>query len=130
MTMLVSEKAGASALALGAFLMAGETGGVISEGDVIEVAGWRGQGLRVVRTEQMRLIDAPVNLLAELCKISDDGFRPHYCSTRFDSVQQAAMAQMLNDAGEGFDMGDMLDWGCLDAQVSVVTVSQAVTNAH
>lgn len=127
--MKVSENAGASALALGAFLMAGETDGVVGAGDVIEVAGWRGQGLRVTGTEQIRLIDAPVNLLKELCRVSDDGFRPRYCNTRYETAQQAAMAQMLNDAGEGFDMDDMLDWSCMDSQVSVVKVSQAVSHA-
>ncbi|MDU2721131.1 MAG: hypothetical protein E7C35_05720 [Enterobacter hormaechei] len=37
---------------------------------------------------------------------------------------QAAMAQMLNDAGEGFDLDDLLDIESLDAAVTIVHLEQ------
>jgi len=37
---------------------------------------------------------------------------------------QAAMAQMLNDAGEGFDLDDLLDIESLDSAVPVVHVEK------
>lgn len=48
---------------------------------------------------------------------------PFYSDLPFELPHQAAMAQMLNDAGEGFDLDDLLDIGvagfCCGAVVHV-----------
>lgn len=47
-----------------------------------------------------------------------------YSDLPFELPHQAAMAQMLNDAGEGFDLDDLLDIESLDAAVTVVHVEK------
>ncbi|MNB60034.1 hypothetical protein D3C81_31620 [compost metagenome] len=122
--MRVSEEAVSRALNHGAFLMAGDSHGVVSPGDVIEVTALL--GLRVISTQQLALIDAPLVLVNDLCRSSGSGFSPLYSDFVYETAQQAAFAQMLNDAGRGAEVDDLLDWNSLDEVVSVISIEQAV----
>lgn len=124
--MRINEDAVTRALNHGAFLMAGDSHGVVSPGDVIEVTGLL--GLRVVSTQQLALIDAPLVLVNDLCRPSGNGFVPLYSDFVYETAQQAALAQILNDAGRGADIDDLLDWNSLEEVVSVITIEQAVSD--
>ena len=58
------------------------------------------------------------------CRDGKDRYMPFYCDLPFELPHQAAMAQMLNDAGEGFDLDDLLDIESLDAAVTIVHLEQ------
>lgn len=70
------------------------------------------------------LINAPLYMVMATCRECKDQFMPFYSDLPFELPHQAAMAQMLNDAGEGFDLDDLLDIESLDAAVTVVHVEK------
>lgn len=126
--MKLSENAAAHILANGAFLMATDAGEVLKVGDVIDVTSLL--GLRVVCVAHMAIIDAPPELVAETCRQVNDGFSPHYSDFVYETAEQAALAQMMYDAGAGFDVDDILDWQSLDTGVSVISVAQVVIDGN
>lgn len=123
--MKLSERAAQVALENGGFLQAGDATFNIKPGDVIEVTPRI--GLAVTDIDKRPLFDAPLNMVQANCHKVDDGFVPYYSDVIYETAHQAALAQMLNDAGKGFDQDDLIDWQSLDFEVSVITVTQ-VTN--
>lgn len=123
--MKLSERAAQVALDNGGFLHAGDATFNISVGDVIEIT--HRIGLEVVGIDKRPMFDAPINMVLANCRPAEDGFVPYYSDVIYETSHQAALAQMLDDAGEGFDPDDLLDWQSLDSLVSVITVKQ-VTN--
>ncbi|MDS0828862.1 hypothetical protein [Serratia marcescens] len=124
----ISDYAAQVAMRGGEFLMAGDATYQYSIGDVIPVT--ERCGLRVVRVGVIPVIDAPLTLLMALCERVKGGFRPIYSVVVYETAQQAALAQMLNDAGEGFDVDDLVDIQSLDAQVSIIRVEQVANYEH
>lgn len=79
------------------------------------------------RALTIRLIDAPIKMIHALIRETPEhAFTPVYSDFEFELPHQAAIAQMLHDAGEGFDLGDLLDVESLDAEITVVYVFQGV----
>lgn len=109
----------------GGFLQAGDATFNFKPGDVIEVT--HRIGLAVMGVETCPMFDAPLSMVLANCRQADDGWVPYYSDVIYETAHQAALAQMLNDAGEGFNPDDLLDFQSLDAWVSVITVKQ-VTN--
>ncbi|NUL35073.1 hypothetical protein [Kosakonia sacchari] len=122
--MQLNDRAAQLALANGGFLLAGDYSQVISRGDVINVTGRA--GVIVKDAKKMALIDAPTNLIMALCRSTNDGFMPFYSDMQYRMPHQAAMAQMLNDAVEGFDIDDLIDIDSLDSDITVVTVDKRI----
>lgn len=121
--MKIKDEAAQIALMNGGFLIAGDYSPVIKKGDVINVT--ERAGLVVESVECIRLIDAPLAMVMAACKERNDQYTPHYCDCLpFELPHHAAMAQLLNDAGEGFDLDDLLDIESLDAAVTVIHVER------
>lgn len=120
--MKLSEKAAQKAVEHGAILVAGDASAQFRSGDVIEVSARVGLGVTAV--EVMPVIDAPLSLVNVLSRRAGEWYFPLYSNLQCETAQQAALAQMLNDAGEGFDTDDLLAIEALDSAVSVVSVFQ------
>lgn len=76
------------------------------------------------RSGWVTLINAPLCMVMATCRENKDQYMPFYSDFPFELPHQAAMAQMLNDAGEGFDLDDLLDIESLDSAVTVVHVEK------
>lgn len=120
--MKLNDTAAQIALSNRGFLMAGDYTRSISKGDVITVT--ERTGLVVERVECLSLINAPLVMVMATCRDCKENYMPFYSDLPFELPHQAAMAQMLNDAGEGFDLDDLLDIESLDAAVTVVHLEQ------
>lgn len=120
--MKLNDQAAQIALMNGGFLMAGDYTTSISQGEVINVT--ERTGLVVDKVECIALINAPLSMVLATCRESKDQYLPLYNELAFELPHQAAMAQMLNDAGEGFDLDDLLDIESLGAAVTVVHVER------
>ncbi|MGP0704906.1 hypothetical protein ACAG03_10385 [Escherichia coli] len=120
--MKLNDQAAQIALSNRGFLMAGDYTKGISRGDIISVT--ERTGLVVERVECVPLINAPLAMVMATCRDCKDQYMPFYCDLPFELPHQAAMAQMLNDAGEGFDLDDLLDIESLDAAVTIVHLEQ------
>ncbi|BBR58918.1 hypothetical protein [Klebsiella sp. WP4-W18-ESBL-05] len=118
--MKLSEAAAQLALSNGGFLMAGDYATSISKGEIINVT--ERIGLVAESVECVPLINAPLLMVMAACREAKDQYMPFYSDLPFELPHQAAMAQMLNDAGEGFDLDDLLDIESLDAAVTIVRV--------
>lgn len=118
--MKLSNHAAQIALSNNGFLMAGDYSTVISKGDIINVT--ERSGLAVDHVECLSLINAPIKMILAACREQHEQYAPFYSDMRFELPHQAAMAQLLNDAGEGFDLDDLLDIESLDAAVTVIHV--------
>ncbi|HHB7318550.1 TPA: hypothetical protein ACPZYV_004177 [Escherichia coli] len=110
------------ALSNGGFLMAGDYSTTVGKGEIINIT--ERTGLVVERVECIPLINAPLCMVMATCRESKDQYMPFYSDLPFELPHQAAMAQMLNDAGEGFDLDDLLDIESLDSAVTVVHVEK------
>ncbi|HEY3591909.1 MAG TPA: hypothetical protein VGL07_17850 [Buttiauxella sp.] len=126
--MKLSERAAQVAIENGGFLQAGDATFNINTGDVIEVTPRI--GLEVLDIDKRPMFDAPLNMVMANCRQAGDGYVPYYSDVIYETSHQAALAQMLNDAGEGFDPDDLIDWQSLDAWVSVITVRQVTNYAN
>jgi len=120
--MKLNDVAAQIALSNGGFLMAGDYTTSISKGEIINVT--ERSGLVVEVAECVSLINAPLYMVMAACREGKDQYMPFYSDLPFELPHQAAMAQMLNDAGEGFDLDDLLDVESLDAAVTVVHVER------
>lgn len=120
--MKLNDQAAQIALSNRGFLMAGDYTTEIAKGDIISVT--ERTGLVVERVECVPLINAPLAMVMATCRDGKDQYMPFYCDLPFELPHQAAMAQMLNDAGEGFDLDDLLDIESLDAAVTIVHLEQ------
>ena len=120
--MKLNDDAAQIALSNKGFLMAGDYSTTISKGEIINIT--ERTGLVVDRVECIPLISAPLYMVMATCRECKDQFMPFYRDLPFELPHQAAMAQMLNDAGEGFDLDDLLDIESLDAAVTVVHVEK------
>lgn len=120
--MKITDHAAQIALANGGFLLAGDYSPVISKGEIIDVT--EHSGLVVERVECTRLINAPLAMVMAACREHNDQYQPHYSELAFELPHHAAMAQLLNDAGEGFDLDDLLDIESLDAAVTVIHIER------
>ena len=120
--MTLSNQAAQIALSNRGFLMAGDYTKEVGRGDVITVT--ERTGLVVERVECVALINAPLAMVMATCRDGKEQYMPFYCDVPFELPHQAAMAQLLNDAGEGFDLDDLLDIESLDAAVTIVHLEQ------
>ncbi|WP_241771437.1 hypothetical protein [Enterobacter chengduensis] len=120
--MKLSNQAAQIALSNRGFLMAGDYTKEVGRGDVITVT--ERTGLVVERVECVALINAPLAMVMATCRDGKEQYMPFYCDMPFELPHQAAMAQLLNDAGEGFDLDDLLDIESLDAAVTIVHLEQ------
>lgn len=120
--MKLNDKAAQIALSNGGFLMAGDYTSTIGKGEVINVT--ERTGLVVVGAECVPLINAPLYMVMAACREGQSHYMPFYGDLTFELPHQAAMAQLLNDAGEGFDLDDLLDIESLDAAVTVIHVEK------
>jgi len=120
--MKLSNQAAQIALSNRGFLMAGDYTKEVGRGDVITVT--ERTGLVVERVECVALINAPLAMVMATCRDGKEQYMPFYCDVPFELPHQAAMAQLLNDAGEGFDLDDLLDIESLDAAVTIVHLEQ------
>lgn len=100
--MKLNDHAAQIALSNKGFLMAGDYSTAISKGEIINVT--ERTGLIVESVECIPLINAPLYMVMATCRESKDQYMPFYCDLQFELPHHAAMAQMLNDAGEGFLM--------------------------
>lgn len=123
--MKMNDYAAALALENGGFLMAGDAGSTLKTGDVIEITSRA--GLAVFSVELKTLADAPLSMVMAVARRTDAGWVPYYSDVVYENAYQAAYAQLMSDAGRGFDVDDVLDWQVLDEPVTVVGVQQ-VTN--
>lgn len=123
--MRLSDEAAQLAQVNGGFLIAGDYTKAITANQKITIT--EKLSLRAMSCQCIRLIDAPIKMIQALIKETPDhSFTPHYSNFEFELPHQAAIAQMLHDAGEGFDLGDLLDVESLDAEITVVHVFQGV----
>ncbi|BDN97322.1 TPA: hypothetical protein ACW7QV_003343 [Citrobacter braakii] len=120
--MKLHDSAAQIALSNGGFLMAGDYTSIIGKGEVINVT--ERTGLVVECAECVSLINAPLVMVMAACREGKEQYMPFYSDMEFELPHQAAMAQMLNDAGEGFDLDDLVDIESLDAAVTVVRVEK------
>lgn len=120
--MKLSSHAAQIALSNKGFLLAGDYSTTISTGEIINVS--ERTGLVVDRVECISLVNAPIYMVMATCREGKDQYMPFYSDIPFELPHQAAMAQMLNDAGEGFDLDDLLNIESLDAAVTVVHVEK------
>lgn len=120
--MKLNDDAAQIALSNKGFLMAGDYSATIRKGEIINIT--ERTGLVVDRVECIPLINAPLYMVMATCRECKDQFMPFYSDLPFELPHLAAMAQMLNDAGEGFDLDDLLDSESLDAAVTVVHVEK------
>ncbi|HEY2452856.1 MAG TPA: hypothetical protein VGI71_09585 [Scandinavium sp.] len=123
--MKMNDYAAALALENGGFLLAGDAVLTIKPGDVIEVT--ERAGLEVTAVDVKTLADVPVAMVMSACRQADGGWVPYYSDVVYETAYQAAYAQLMSDAGRGFDVDDVLDWQVLDEPVTVASVKQ-VTN--
>lgn len=123
--MKMNDYAAALALENGGFLMAGDAAATLKNGDVIEITSRA--GLAVTGVEVKTLADAPVAMVMAAARRTDAGWVPYYSDVVYETAYQAAYAQLMSDAGRGFDVDEVLDWQVLDEPVTVVGVQQ-VTN--
>lgn len=123
--MKMNDYAAALALENGGFLMAGDAAATLKKGDVIEITNRA--GLAVTGVEVKTLADAPLSMVMAVARRTDSGWVPYYSDVVYENAYQAAYAQLMSDAGRGFDVDDALDWQVLDEPVTVVGVQQ-VTN--
>lgn len=123
--MKMNDYAAALALENGGFLMAGDAAATLKKGDVIEITSRA--GLAVTGVEVKKLADAPLSMVMAIARRTDSGWVPYYSDVVYENAYQAAYAQLMSDAGRGFDVDDVLDWQVLDEPVTVVGVQQ-VTN--
>lgn len=121
----MNDNAAALALESGGFLMAGDADAALKTGDVIEITSRA--GLAVTGVEVKTLADAPLSMVMAMARRTDAGWVPYYSEVVYENAYQAAYAQLMSDAGRGFDVDDVLDWQVLDERVTVVGVQQ-VTN--
>lgn len=123
--MRLSDEAAQIAQVNGGFLMAGDYTKAITGNQKIEIT--EKLSLRAMCCQCIRLIDAPVAMInAIIRETPDHTFTPHYSDFEFELPHQAAMAQMLHDAGEGFDLDDLLSVEALDAEITVVNIYQGL----
>lgn len=123
--MKLNDNAAALALENGGFLMAGDAALTLNPGDVIGVT--ERAGLEVTAVEVKTLADVPVAMVMSACRQVNGGWAPYYSDVVYETAYQAAYAQLMSDAGRGFEVDDVLDWQTLDESVTVVSVKQ-VTN--
>lgn len=120
--MKLNDQAAQIALSNGGFLLAGDYTTSIKKGEIINVT--ERNGLAVDLVECVPLINAPLYMVMAACRECKEQYMPFYSDMAFELPHQAAMAQMLNDAGEGFDLDDLLDIESLDAAVTVIHVEK------
>lgn len=121
----------------GEFLLAGDMTHDIKKGAVIRIT--ERCGLLIKRVGVTKLLDVPQKIVLQMCLRVDipgkgpgikRGYRPHYSQIIYETAHQAALAQAMHDAGEGFAMDDILDLECLDAEMTVVRVIMVTNYAH
>ncbi|HED1541885.1 TPA: hypothetical protein R4S87_001867 [Kluyvera cryocrescens] len=120
--MKLNDSAAQIALSNGGFLMAGDYSTSIFKGEIINIT--ERTGLVVEAVDSIPLINAPLSMVMAACREGKNQYMPFYSDLPFELPHQAAMAQLLNDAGEGFDLDDLLDIESLDAAVTVVHVER------
>lgn len=123
--MRLSDKAAQLAQVNGGFLIAGDYTKAITKNQRIDIT--ERVSLRAMSCNCIRLIDAPIAMITALIRETPDHtFTPHYSDFEFELPHQAAIAQMLHDAGEGFDLDDLLNIESLDAEITVVHIFQGI----
>lgn len=126
--MKLSEQAATLAIKNEGFLVIGDATHEFKRGDVIPVT--ERVGLKILRVALITALDAPAHMLHGFCRKAKGGYQAYYSDFVYEYAEQAALAQMLNDAGEGFDIDDLLDIQSLDAHVTVIQIKQVNNYGH
>ena len=126
--MKLSDYAAALALENGGFLMSGDASAALHVGDIIEITSRAGLSVTGVRV--MPLVDAPHAMVMSSARRTAQGWSPFFSPVVYDTAYQAAYAQLMENAGRGFDVDDVLDWQVLEEPVTVVSVKQVANYAH